>query len=334
MGLQTIEMVTLVFYFIIAVVTVFANGTVILALCFVKRLRSTSNYFIVSLSFADFCIGLVTIPLRAIEILRPDFTNSIDYCRVAHAFTLLNFTASITNLTVITVDRYIAILHPYFYYKLNKRPIGYIFGMITSAWLVVIIVTYLPLYAWGSNGLSGPRMGPGGICRFNETLRQDYILFILITILATSFLVIVPMYIHILTVAKRHLRRVGPSTSSGERSEGAQQQQQQQQQQNASLAAHLPKPKDGEKMRKKRFVSSFKSTKTMFLIVLIFLVSWLAFVISTLMFIICKQCANSAVVLLATVMVYLGSALNPFVYLIRFKVFRQEVKRIWMNFFT
>ena len=41
-----------------------------------------------------------------------------------------------------------------------------------------------------------------------------------------------------------------------------------------------------------------------------------------------KSCANTVVVLIATVFICLGSALNPFVYWIRLKVFRDEMKRI------
>lgn len=425
MRLESLELVTLVFYSVIMIVTILANGCAIFTLLWSKKLRTTSNYFIVSLSSADFCIGLITIPLRTAEILRPDYTKTIDYCRVAHSFTMLNFTASVANLVIITVDRYIAILHPYFYFRLNNNPWWYIGAMLGATWTSVILVTFMPIYGWGSNGLTGPRTDGLGICRYSETLDQNFILFILLSVLSTSFFVIIPMYIHIFVVATKHTNKVypmlpnvtrvtqaatgtggddddtansiqivkpkstqiqgseqkeiiiegaavnlmkrggkrqadlisststfssPPPSSSSRKNKQDQQQQNDLSQESTSSIKQLKQTcirgtknktgrgvtiiEESKAAKQRRYLVLFKTTKTMFLIVVIFLVSWLGFVVSTLMFIICKGCANTAVVLVATVIVYLGSALNPFVYWIRFKVFRAEMKRHFKRIFT
>lgn len=198
--------------------------------------------------------------------------------------------------------------------------------MIIAAWSIVIMTTFLPLYGWGSNGRTGPRTGSLGICRFSETMDQDFILFILISILSTSFLLIIPMYAHIFIVARKHIKKVHPIRTQTQQGGGTGE---------MGVSSYISSEQQGRdggggngRAHQKRFQMSFKSTKTMFLVVLIFMISWLAFVISTLMFIICKTCANDAVVLIATIVIYFGSCLNPFVYFIRLNVFHQEMRKL------
>lgn len=340
-SLKNLEIFTLTFYAVMAIITVAANGTVILSMVLIKSLRNTSNYFIVSLSCADFCIGLLTLPLRSMEILKLHFTCSIQFCRVAHVFTLFNFTASVSNLVVITIDRYIAIIHPYTYFDLKRSP-RYICGMIFSAWLPVILLTFLPVYGWGSNGVTGDRKGNKGICIFRETMEQDFLLTVLVVVLATSFFVIVPLYGRIFVVAKSKMVKVRPlDEHSGCNNDAAQMKI-------ISYSYDVPgyetssstqnTENNNKRQRRihekrKNFLQNWKSAKTMFLIVVIFFISWIAFVIPSLMFIIEIDWNNGTVVLASTVIIYAGSAANPFVYFIRFKSFQTEIKRIWKKRF-
>lgn len=336
MSLTTLEIITLSFYAVMAIITIAANGTVILSMVLIKRLRNTSNYFIVSLSCADLSIGLITLPLRSMEILRFPFTYTFESCRVSHVFTLFNFTASVSNLVVITIDRYIAIIHPCTYIRLKCNQAQYIFGMIFAAWLPVILLTCLPLYGWGSNSKTGERLGTKGICRFSETMKKDFLLTVLITVLATSFFLIVPLYGRIFKVARSQMTRVhaidksfaspteaAPAqlVSSSYDAAGSE---------ISSFTQHAERLKkiQEQRQRRKAFLHTWKITKTMFLIVIIFLISWMAFVIPTSMFI-AHESNNATAVLASTVIIYAGSAANPFVYFIRFKAFQTEIKRIW-----
>lgn len=349
MALDNLEIITLTFYSLMSIITIAANGTVILSMVLIKKLRNTSNYFIVSLSCADFCIGLLTLPLRSMEILRLDFTSSTEFCRVAHVFTLFNFTASVSNLVVITVDRYIAIIHPYLYVRLKDFKGRYVSSMLVLAWLPVILLTCLPLYGWGSNGVSGRRKGELGICTFSETMTPAFLLTILVTVLATSLFVIIPLYCRIFIIAKSQITKVQPvddhsitvcsaptyrctlaSFESGNIDDNSS---------SSNLDTTQTKPtyntckrqqiREQNKQKRRTFLISWKTTTTMFLIVVIFLISWMAFVIPTTMFIICKSCANATAVLACTVIIYGGSAINPFIYFIRFRSFQTEIKRIW-----
>jgi 7 transmembrane receptor (rhodopsin family) len=48
---------------IIAITSIVGNGIVIFAFCCERRLRRKTNYYIISLSSADFLVGLIAIPL-------------------------------------------------------------------------------------------------------------------------------------------------------------------------------------------------------------------------------------------------------------------------------
>ena len=47
---------------LVGLFAVLGNGIVIIVLCGEKRMRSTSNFYIISLAFADFLLGFVGIP--------------------------------------------------------------------------------------------------------------------------------------------------------------------------------------------------------------------------------------------------------------------------------
>ena len=82
-----------------------------------------------------------------------------------------------------------------------------------------------------------------------------------------------------------------------------------------------------QRKRRKSFLRSWKTTKTMFLIFLVFSICWLAFIIPTSIFLTCPLCADATVVMIATVVIFSSSAFNPFIFYIRVKIFRQEAAK-------
>lgn len=54
---------------LIGIFAIFGNGIVIVVFCYEKKLRTYSNFFIVSLALADFFLGLIGIPFAILVIL-------------------------------------------------------------------------------------------------------------------------------------------------------------------------------------------------------------------------------------------------------------------------
>lgn len=58
----------LIFEFLVAFFAVTGNALVITVFCKDKRLRKKSNYYIISLACADFCVGICGIPLAILLV--------------------------------------------------------------------------------------------------------------------------------------------------------------------------------------------------------------------------------------------------------------------------
>ncbi|XP_017491118.1 PREDICTED: 5-hydroxytryptamine receptor 1A-alpha-like [Rhagoletis zephyria] len=107
----------------VAVCAVFGNLLVIVVFLQDRRLRKVTNFYIISLSVADFLVGAIGIPsaiLTRIGIPR----NSIRLCLTMLSLLVVLCTISILNLVAVSLDRYWAILHPLDYHKRISGKIG------------------------------------------------------------------------------------------------------------------------------------------------------------------------------------------------------------------
>lgn len=123
-----------------AILALLGNGFVICLVIFKRSIQTTTNWFIVSLAMADFCAALVFFPVRYIST----FFYEID---LSHAglWYIIYFTCmycSTTNLCVLTVDRFIAVVKPLKYASLRKRK--NVIRLICVAWLTPVIFFTLP----------------------------------------------------------------------------------------------------------------------------------------------------------------------------------------------
>ena len=124
---------------IIAFVTVCGNALVIYLIATRPRLHMTPpNWFILSLSIADFSVGLIVAPSYFVYT----FWVDINFTFLAMFYNLLLY-ASVGNLCVMTFDRYIAITRPLRYVSLMQNSM--VLRLIALAWVVPIIITLLPL---------------------------------------------------------------------------------------------------------------------------------------------------------------------------------------------
>lgn len=119
------------------ILAVAGNTIVIWLVATRRRLRTTANWFVMSLAVADLCIGLFLFPTL--------FTCKTRWvlCTSQHEHvisTCLSFFlhASVANLCAMTTDRYIAIALPlkYIIYMTRKRSIQ----MIAAAWIFPAVV--------------------------------------------------------------------------------------------------------------------------------------------------------------------------------------------------
>ncbi|GMT06080.1 hypothetical protein PENTCL1PPCAC_28254 [Pristionchus entomophagus] len=136
---QTIAIVVLVVIMIVC--TMAGNAMVCLAVLLVRTLKQPPNFLLVSLAVADFFVGCIVMPLGLTQLLTennkwilPSFL-----CGVYTVLDLALCTASIVNLCMISVDRYLAISRPLRYsaQRTTKRILYYI----AMVWIAAAIVS-------------------------------------------------------------------------------------------------------------------------------------------------------------------------------------------------
>ena len=193
-------------YAIISLLTVLGNGLVIFTIAITPSLQTVSNMIVVSLGCADLSVGLFVLPLRMSEVLQASLSTTIEYCRFSHGFSLLNLSASVFSITILAIDRFLAINYPFKYQRLAENKKICVIVIIT-VWVTAIVIAFLPVMGPGAGKNSGKRRLEG-LCIFSETLDGKYLLFYSALMVFVSFLIITVLYIKIFIVARRHVQRI------------------------------------------------------------------------------------------------------------------------------
>lgn len=175
---------------LIAFIAVVGNATVIILILKRRRLHVMTNYFVVSLAAADFLVGLFL----------PSFIVACDFwsdCEITTYYMFFNsFTlASIANLFVMTVDRYVSIVHPLRYqsYATSSR----LFAAMSASWIIPALLSFTSLF-WKFSSSEKVK---------NTAIKVHA--FIVITAFELVPTVVMPaMYAHIFHTARKHARQV------------------------------------------------------------------------------------------------------------------------------
>lgn len=178
---------------IIMIFAVFGNTLVCLACVMSKRLQSFASAFIISLAVSDILVGAVSMPVWLSVNLtgKPDAVNFPTLYKAWLCFDIVCGTASIMNLVFISIDRFLAVIHPLRYSIIvtrNRITIG-----IASIWIYSITIAAINPLKW-----------------------QDYPLFISLASFFVPLLIMVVAYSQIFHVALTHarsIRRVHPDQS-------------------------------------------------------------------------------------------------------------------------
>ncbi|KAF1745816.1 hypothetical protein GCK72_022263 [Caenorhabditis remanei] len=133
--------------FSICLLTIAGNCLVVIAVCTKKYLRNPTGYLIISLAIADLIVGVIVMPMNSLfEMANHSWLFGLAMCDVFHAMDILASTASIWNLCVISLDRYMAGQDPIGYRdKVSKRRI---LMAILSVWILSAILSFPGIIWW------------------------------------------------------------------------------------------------------------------------------------------------------------------------------------------
>ncbi|XP_076836412.1 5-hydroxytryptamine receptor 4 isoform X1 [Brachyhypopomus gauderio] len=138
----------------IIIMTVLGNLLVMVALCRDRQLRKKkTNYFIVSLAFADLLVALLVMPFAAIELIIGHWSYGETFCLVRTSLDVLLTTASILHLCCIALDRYYAICCQPLVYRNKMTPVR-VSLMLGGCWVIPSFISFLPIMQhWNAIGI-------------------------------------------------------------------------------------------------------------------------------------------------------------------------------------
>uniref|UniRef100_A0A8C6NNW0 5-hydroxytryptamine (serotonin) receptor 6 n=1 Tax=Nothobranchius furzeri TaxID=105023 RepID=A0A8C6NNW0_NOTFU len=182
----------------IILVTVCGN-MLLIALVFAHRsLRCTSNCFLVSLFFSDLMVATVVMPPAMLNVLCGTWVLWPAFCPVWLCFDIMCCSASILNLCVISLDRYLFIISPLRYKQRMTPPRALL--LVGAAWGLAALASFLPIeMKWHSLGVSFQ-------CRLQVTLPFALVASVLTFFLPSSAICFT--YCRILLAARRQAKRV------------------------------------------------------------------------------------------------------------------------------
>lgn len=134
---------------VLIVGTIFGNTLVCLAFYLIRDLRSVTNYFVVSLAVADLLVGFVSMPLwfTTLTFQWPSPKSTSGVYILWLCLDIATSTASIVNLTAISIDRFYAITSPFKYpVNVTKKRVLICIFLIWLYALAVSVVRATPLF--------------------------------------------------------------------------------------------------------------------------------------------------------------------------------------------
>ena len=202
--------------FLLILLTISGNVIVVLAVITQKKLRSVSNMFILSLSLTDLLVGtIVMIPAALVEIFR-EWILHPKFCSIWVSFDVMLCSASILNVCLISIDRYIAIMTPLRYRTIMNHRKTLL--MLCGAWGIAILTSFVPI----ENGWHNPEVPSlENLTLFSKRPQCLFIISRPYAVTATGVTVLLPimvaltLYYRVSKEAKRQTFLVGTLITAG-----------------------------------------------------------------------------------------------------------------------
>ncbi|KAL9892608.1 allatostatin A receptor 2 [Glossina fuscipes fuscipes] len=125
---------------IIALTGFFGNTLVILVVLFNKKMHSTTNLLIVNLAVADLLFVVLCIPFTGTDYVMENWPFGDTWCRIVHYLIVVTALASIYTLVLMSVDRFLAVVHPIRSRILRSKKVIKI-SCVIILWIAIVTIT-------------------------------------------------------------------------------------------------------------------------------------------------------------------------------------------------
>ncbi|XP_038057193.1 orexin receptor type 2-like isoform X2 [Patiria miniata] len=137
------EYLIIVIYGLVFLLAIIGNTLVCIAVLRNEHMRTVTNYYIVNLAVADILVSLVCLPITVVVDISESWFFGDVMCSVIPYIQNTSVCVSIFTLTMIAVDRYLAICRPLKFQISSKRTV-----------ITVIVIWVLSLFTMLPNSLS------------------------------------------------------------------------------------------------------------------------------------------------------------------------------------
>lgn len=278
----------------------FCGNLAVCATVYVHRaLRTTTNYLIVSLAFADLLVSLFSMPFRIHSTLHNDhWCLNLKTCALWIWIDLVACSSSVGSLAAVSIERFVAVKYPLRYPALMTRQTG--LKMICCIWSYSAIFASLGNYNWTFKRIE----------TFAGCGKNDPLYYTIVASLAFFLPVGIVMvaYSYLTKIAFQQRRRTLNNTVR-------------------PAASTAP---DHKTFRRSRILQELKAAKMMACVVGIFCLSWVPFFILVLLSFwhTLKNMPLGVRDVFVVILPNLNSSVNPFLYMAFTRELREQVAKM------
>ncbi|XP_076874296.1 trace amine-associated receptor 1-like [Brachyhypopomus gauderio] len=284
---------------IVALLTFLGNLLVIITIIHFKQLHTPTNYLILSLAVADLFIGGIVMPPSMLRSVETCWYLGNTFCKIHTSLDVTMSTASILNLCIISVDRYYAVCHPLLYHTNMTTNITLL--MIIICWTLSVFVgfgmIFLELGILGAEEFYYSNIACEGGCVLFLSKTASSVFTLLCFYMPA--IVMMSLYLKIFHIAQRQACLI----------------------QNTQIISHQ------HTVRK----TELKATKTLAIVIGVFLVVWTPFFIRALIDPFIGHVIPPVLFDFFTWVGYVNSTCNPIVYAFFYSWFRKSFHIILMG---
>lgn len=298
-------------YSLIIAISLLGNILVCSAICLNKSLRSSPTMsFIFSLACSDLLTTCLAMPFDAESLLlNGAWKHGELLCIVWTTAYLFSVPTSMLTLVALTIDRYKTLSDPLRRFRKTVfLSVKCSRVIVVSLWLYCLVFSLIPIMGWKFY----PQNVIDGYCFFNITPEYSILSTVLHFIL--PLLMIGGIYFKIYRIAQNVKSCQGfPGNANSSPSR---------------VVRHLAPHDRGN------FQRNLKATKTIALIISALFICWFPYSVASFALSLCKECyMNTPPQVLTALLIlgYLNSALNPLVYSLRNRKFREAYRNFYLS---
>ena len=283
----------LLFLILLVIFAIIGNFTLMGMIVTVRKLHSKTHIFIVDLTISDILVALTVVPIDIDRLIRRGFFYNVATCEFVTVMFFMSLPASALSLSLLTLERYITLKYPLTHHKIltRKRAIA----ALIFKWIYVILVASLPAMGW----VYHQTMVVKHRCEVYFTM--PYAAFMVAANFALPLLIILIANIEIFRIANHAALKMQKSIRRQEK-------------RRASLIA---------------IGANVKAAKRIMLLVGLFLLSWLPYIINTIVNIISRSgCYSELRSWIFLALNFSNAAMDPILYGLLNKDVRHEIRKV------